>query len=133
MTSICHAIGIDRSTLYRWRAERPEDFCDTPAGILPVDKKAAETADFTQKGVATKAPGLCDPEPEDREHGDLVMVVGPKPKPKIAATSPPAPPAPARRDPNQVRPPSHYLRDNSDDSWKCHIGVDGVIGGGMLW
>jgi hypothetical protein len=77
VTSICAGIGIDRSTLYRWRSEHPEDFCNTSAGILPLDKKGAETADFTP---LTPAPG-SDPPPEDPVHGDVVLVVSASRKP----------------------------------------------------
>jgi len=32
--------------------------------------------------------------------------------------------------PNAKRPPPHWLRNDADDIWRQHVGIDGVIGGG---
>jgi hypothetical protein len=153
-TSICHAIGIDRSTLYRWRAQHPEHFCDTRSGVFFVDKKELNRATFETETPEsefcdtppTPDPGvfsvekkegdpcgrLSDPPPDDPVHGELVMVVSRRADRKPAPISPPTPPppAPARIDPNVRRPPPHWLRNDADDVWRQHVGVDGVIGGG---
>jgi hypothetical protein len=133
-TSICAAIGIDRSTLYRWRAQHPEHFCDTRSGVFFVDKKELNRATFETETPEsefcdtppTPDPGvfsvdkkegdpcghLSDPEPEDPVYGDLVMVVSARRKPAPATPTPLAPPA--RRDPNAQRPPPHWLRNDGD-------------------
>jgi hypothetical protein len=113
MTSICAAIGVDRSTLFRWQ-QRDPDLCNS--------------AEVTH---AAEAPDPA-PNPPDSEASDDQVVLVVRRTPKPPAPPEPVPPAP-RIDPNRDRPPAHWLADPADDFWKRHIGLDGVIGGGMCW
>jgi len=138
LSTICAGEGIDRSSVYRWRAEHPEDFCnigdDTPAEHRAPSEPESEFCNTAPSGVfpadekGDPCGRLFDPEPEDPVYGDVVMVVSARRKPAPATPTPPAPPA--RRDPNAQRPPPHWLRNDADDIWRQHVGIDGVIGGG---
>jgi hypothetical protein len=135
MTSICAAIGVDRSTLFRWQ-QRDPDLCNITD--LTVVEQCATPAPEPEPVLA---PPAADLEASDDQ---VVLVV--RRKPPACAFAHPAPPAgtagvppvpvpPAPRiDPNRNRPPAHWLRNEADDVWKSYVGVDGIIiGGGMCW
>jgi hypothetical protein len=115
MTSICAALGVDRSTLFRWQ-QRDPDLCNG--------------AEVTH---AAEAPDPA-PNPPDSEASDdqVVLVVRRKPPAPVPVIPPPQPPAP-RIDPNSRSVPSHYLADPADREIYAYCGIDGVIAGGMRW
>jgi Helix-turn-helix domain of resolvase len=126
-TSICHAIGIDRSTLFRWQ-QRDPDLCNPDTSPVP----DTTVSDIAHRGAP--AP----PAPERDAADDQVVLVVRRPK----APAPPAPintPFITAADRERARIAANHaprpLGPVRDEPWRAYVGPDGVIAGGYgaLW
>jgi len=126
-TSICAAIGIDRSTLFRWQ-QRDPDLCNT-GDNTPTEHRATfqpesdfrdvvgSTIDADDELVAVvpRRKPLAAPVSVITRH-DPAITAADRERARIAANHAPRPLGPAR-----------------DEPWRAYVGIDGVIGRGDAW
>ena len=129
LTAICEAVGINRSTLFRWQCRDP-DFCNT-GDNTPAEHRATSHPEGAEVTHPAEAPDPAPNPPDSDADDQVVLVVRRTPKP-------PAPPAPTDApvitagDRERARIAANWARRplgswSREEAWGPYVGPDGFI------